>query len=483
MTDLRELARVEDRPLSTLKVLDDDPFHLEPARIRNAEWFAALWQRLGRPGLHVHGFHYVLVSQPEPILLPLELKCSADESSNVYLNTDRCDKFLRTAGRDARYLGLIPAGSIADRRNDAPIIPEFIETAGPQVLIEGGVRAHEPIGFDVPRLIIEPPVIRQRYRIEIWCEKSTMQDYLLPLKEQFNLTLETMGGEASLTLCEEFVNRSVADGRPIRVLYISDFDPAGVSMPVAAARKIQFLIEQQDRLDIDIQLRPVVLTHEQCVGYRLPRTPLKETERRAARFEERFGEGGTELDALEALRPGQLRRILVEEISRYYDDDLANNINDVADQEQAALDAVNDRVAAAHRKEVSALIAEQKKLQAAIVSFDRKAAKVENKITRGLHHYSADLGKFGYPEPADGDDDDNPLFDSTRDFIEQTDRFKEHQGKDTARAARQLASYTCTCITCGTEFTAVRRTAKYCNAPCRKPHDPNRNHKKKGSRE
>jgi hypothetical protein len=124
----------------------------------------------------------------------------------------------------------------------------------------------------------------------------------VPLKEQYNVTLVTMDGEASLTLCEDFVSRGVADGRTVRVLYISDFDPAGVSMPVAAARKIQFLIEQQD-LSLDIHLRPVVLTYDQCVRYRLPRTPLKETERRAARFEERFGGGGTELDALEALRP------------------------------------------------------------------------------------------------------------------------------------------------------------------------------------
>ena len=232
------MARAEDRPIATLIVLDDDPFHLAPARVRDAHWFAEQWRRLGRPGLHVHGFHYVLVSQPEPILLPVELKQSADNFSNVYQNTDRCDKFLRVAGRDARYLGLIPADSIVDRRNDAPIIPEAVEATDADLLIAGGIRAHEAIGLDVPRLAVVPPVIRQRYRIEIWCEKSTMLDLLLPLKAQYDATLVTMGGEASLTLCEDFVNRSAADGRPVRVLYISDFDPAGVSMPVATARKI-----------------------------------------------------------------------------------------------------------------------------------------------------------------------------------------------------------------------------------------------------
>ena len=38
-----------------------------------------------------------------------------------------------------------------------------------------------------------------------------------------------------------------------------------------------------------------------------------------AKFEARFGDGATELDALEALHPGELGRILVQEIERYYD--------------------------------------------------------------------------------------------------------------------------------------------------------------------
>ena len=79
-------------------------------------------------------------------------------------------------------------------------------------------------------------------------------------------------------------------------------------MPVAVARKIEFEIRSND-LDIDIQVRPIILTHKQCKKYRLPRTPIKETERRAAHFEARFGEGATELDALEALHPGELHGI------------------------------------------------------------------------------------------------------------------------------------------------------------------------------
>ena len=43
------------------------------------------------------------------------------------------------------------------------------------------------------------------------------------------------------------------------------------------------------------------------------------------------------------------------------------------------------------------------------------------------------------PEPEiecpdfDADEDDDPLFDSTREYVEQVDRYKEHQGKPIAR--------------------------------------------------
>ena len=70
-----------------------------------------------------------------------------------------------------------------------------------------------------------------------------------------------------------------ASGRPVRILYVSDFDPGGMSMPVAVARKIEFYVRSHDET-LDIQVRPVVLTEEQCIEYRLPRIPIKASEHR-----------------------------------------------------------------------------------------------------------------------------------------------------------------------------------------------------------
>ena len=38
-----------------------------------------------------------------------------------------------------------------------------------------------------------------------------------------------------------------------------------------------------------------------------------------------------------------------------------------------------------------------------------------------------------WPEPKEGDEDDDPLFDSARDYLTQIDSYKKFQGKPTSR--------------------------------------------------
>jgi hypothetical protein len=114
---------------------------------------------------------------------------------------------------------------------------------------------------------------------------------------------------------------------------------------------------------LDIQLQPVALTREQCLHYRLPRTPIKESEASRGKFEERFGEGGTELDALEALHPGELRRILVKEIERYHDPELAGKVARISEQVETTLKETTQQIHDQHRPELDALEAEWNMMQ------------------------------------------------------------------------------------------------------------------------
>lgn len=250
-------------------------------------------------------------------------------------------------------------------------------------------------------------------------------------------------------------------------------------MPVAFARKVQHQLYAQGIFDLDIQLRPIALTYEQCIRLRLPRTPIKETELRAARFEARFGSGATELDALEAIHPGELERIVTQEIKRYYDDDLADAIADVANEVETDLDEITERVHLKHAKAIAKAEAAHEKLQAAIEAYEEKVRPILEAIESDLDDEAPSVDDYDWPEVDEGDEDYDPLFDSTRDYVEQVDRFKEHQGKPTEgrdRSAERTGSIReAICIECGEPFEARRSDTKICSGKCRSAYQRRRN--------
>ena len=176
----------------------------------------------------------------------------------------------------------------------------------------------------------------------------------------------------------------------MRILYVSDFDPAGEPMPLSVARKIEFMLADRD-LVLDIQLRTVVLTPEQCRAYALPRTPIKKSESRKDAFEQRHGEGATELDALEANHPGELERILTKEILRYYDADLIEAHEAAADDVEAELRRISDRVHRRHAKDL-------KQLRAEYGRWAKQAKAVWQAITSELEVAAPDPDAFDWPE-------------------------------------------------------------------------------------
>jgi hypothetical protein len=338
-------------------------------------------------------------------------------------------------------------------------------------------------------LDLNAPVITQRYHLEIWCEKSTMNDILMPLGRQYGINVVTAVGEMSATACEDLVDRARSSGRPARIFYVSDFDPAGRSMPLAAARKMEFWARGADPeadIDLDFQVIPVVLTPEQCLHYKLPRTPLKETDRRVAGFEERFGAGATELDALEALHPGELRRILVEHIERYFDVALSHNVaqavsdaeddleqveSDVRDRYADQIKSLEDESAAIKADGRAALRAVMLQFEEREKAFEERSRPVLEAMTAELKDEAPDVDEFDWPEPAEGEDHDDPLFDSTRSYVDQIARYHVYQGKETEVALWQDRKIICVCARagCGKNFpaSASRTQAKVCSPACR----------------
>lgn len=444
MTDLlrydriKQLAAELDRPASTLVALagNNDPFSITEGRCAGAEWFARLWMRLAiGSGVHLRRFHYAIISQAKPVKM---------SDGTAYENTLSCWKALIRTSNDARYLDLVPAEDFVDRRNDEPFIGLSEKVSNPASLdtyfsVEPYIETALHELPHLPQLALTPPTILQPYHIELWCEKTSVNDVLEQIASEYDCNVVTGAGELSQTACVNLVQRAEQSGRPVRILYISDFDPAGQSMPVAVARKIEHRLCLKS-LDLDIQVRPIALTLEQCRQYRLPRTPIKDTEKRITDFENRYGEGATELDALEALHPGALQRIIEQEIERYFDSNLDHAVNKMANEIERSISEITRKVHADHKAEIKALELEWKEIakeQARQIAAWLKRAKVVwQDIAKDLDAQVPDPDQIEWPEPAEGDEDDDPLFDLTRDYVEQIDRYKTFQDKPTERRSR-----------------------------------------------
>jgi hypothetical protein len=180
-------------------------------------------------------------------------------------------------------------------------------------------------GLDVPSLDSVLPHVwastpepRQPYRIIFIGEKSSLGSELRALARHIGAELHLPTGEISDTLIAGIAARAAADGRPAVVLYFSDFDPSGWQMPISVSRKLQAFRDLEHH-DLQIELHPVALTLEQVVQFDLPSTPLKETERRADRWQAIMGREQTEIDALIALRPGAIRDLAEKAIAPFYD--------------------------------------------------------------------------------------------------------------------------------------------------------------------
>jgi hypothetical protein len=476
--DIKALGASAKRKQTSLVALDRDvdPFMADsPGRLRLAQWFADLWEMLGlQPGVHMRRIHYLLVSQPTQVIIP---------DGTPYENNVRCAAILNAAGRDARYNELIPEYAIVDARSPEPEInlSEDEETPAAIVTDGGSVRsgtegmAALEIVLDLPQIALEAPVINQRYHVEIWIEKSTMAEILTPLGIRYGVNIVPGVGEMSLPNCEALVKRAVGSGRPVRVLYIADLDPAGVSMPVAVARKVEFISR---KMKLDLQVRRIVLTVDPCDELQLPRITIKETEARAGKFEERFGEGGCELDAIQAIHPGELHDILVAEIERYHDDELDDKIEAICDEAEEKAADINGEIHIRYADEIEELEMERDSINAETAEFmarrkERsdalliKADPLFRRIEQELANEAPDAVEFDWPEPDDGDEDYDPMYDSTRDYLTQIDAYREHQGKGEENATLRF-QHPLTCEVCGKDYTAVRSSSTTCGDACRR---------------
>lgn len=322
MLDYSQLKSIASRVgVSPAKFLalapTNDPFYVgAPGQLTKGKWFAQVYSAMDSPtNCHIRRVHYWLVTT----------KSLAKPNGGVYENTDNDWNLLLLSSKYARYLGLVPIENIIDRRNPDPQVNASAWKHVTPSKIKDTIDEQNIIDSIVSQFYCYNPCETQAYLLEIWCEKSTCNDVLVPLCKTYGMNLVTGLGELSINAIHQLAERIISTNKPVRIIYVSDFDPAGEGMPISVARKIEYFVRTYN-LSQDIKLIPLLLTAEQCETYSLPRSPIKNPKNnhqsylaRKRKFESRHGSGATELDAMEALYPGEMAKIIETAIEPYFD--------------------------------------------------------------------------------------------------------------------------------------------------------------------
>jgi hypothetical protein len=185
---------------------------------------------------------------------------------------------------------------------------------------------------------------KQLYRLVFFGEKTSLDEVLGPLAERFGADLYLPSGEISDTMLHTMAKTGAEDGRPMVVLVFADCDPAGYQMAVSIGHKLRAL-KEAFYPSLTFQVHTPCLTVEQVRRFDLPSTPLKETEKRAAGWRERYGVEQTEIDALATLRPELLREIVEEACAPYFDATLAGRVSEAKSAwEQSAQEELEEKL-------------------------------------------------------------------------------------------------------------------------------------------
>lgn len=262
----------------------------------------------------------------------------------------------------------------------------------------------------------------------------------MPICKRYNANLVQGIGLMAITSVITLLKRIQAIGKPTRILYVSDYDPSGYTMPTQVARQIEYWLDDYCS-DGDIKLEPIVLTRGQIERDELPPTPIKDAHPSKANFEKIHGEGGVELDALEASHPELLGKTVVDRISEYRDRSLIKRYDEARDLAGEYAEAWNDSITREYQPKIDEITAN---IETVVETYERELVRLHESLARDLEPFKYELDSLenviddsindcvdvdlpDLPHAVVHPDDDDWLFDSSRDYIEQMKYYKNRQ--------------------------------------------------------
>jgi hypothetical protein len=390
-----------------------------------AEWFAGEAVFGSSSGAHLRRIHYRLVARWDV----------ERTDGKLYENDLNSWQYLNKASRVARYLGLVDPEDIVDRRNPEPHIymapglelePEWSYELGDDQLDR--INTHlandwnEILGVETRVSGYAYEEALQPYHVEVWAEKTTMNDILVPLCSRLGANYVSGAGYQSITAMVSLLRDRVRNlDKPCRVLYVSDYDAAGQNMPKQMARQMEFWIDRYAS-DHDVRVEPIVMTPQQAKKY--PAAP---------------DTGAVELDAMEVMDPGLLARIVRENVAQFRDFALPHKVraagvtaretageavaeaiaDELGELEEVKADA--EEVYERYRARLEALATEMDK---ELEPMNERLEVLQHAVREKLEALELDLPPLPEGETEEEPSDEGWLFESGRDYMEQLTHYK-----------------------------------------------------------
>lgn len=179
--------------------------------------------------------------------------------------SDRGYRHVQSRCVKLRRAGLIPYNWIADLSRQGYFTNTF-DDAGDFIRQMGGLyRADLWRDADV--------------KCEVWAESRSIASVMLTDCKELAVDLYPCGGFSSLSFVHAAAQSHNArhDSKPLVVIYVGDYDPAGVLIDVALKRELR----EHLRSDIDLDFRRIGINEEQVEVYDLPTKPRKDGDKRS----------------------------------------------------------------------------------------------------------------------------------------------------------------------------------------------------------
>ncbi len=99
-------------------------------------------------------------------------------------------------------------------------------------------------------------------------------------------------------------------------------------------------------------------------------------------------------------------------------------------------------------------------------AYQARARQLLTAIADELESEAPDVDDYDWPEAAEGVEDPDPMYDSTRSYMDQITRYREHRDEPVEVGLWQDRKFDLVCQRCGKNFTSTKATAKVCGNTC-----------------